>query len=63
MPTEKVDVNSWLFRDKLESILRKNIKEIPYEGTEVDRQAIIDDICELLSSKEYSLLKHTKPQS
>jgi hypothetical protein len=61
MKTTKVNTNNDCeFRSKLEKIINRNCKEIPYEGTEVDKQGILEDVINLLNSPEYSLLKHTK---
>jgi hypothetical protein len=59
--TEKVNFdNDWRFKDKLRDIIKKNVKTEPYEGDEVDKEGIVDDIITLLKSKEYSLLHHIK---
>lgn len=42
-----MEVN-WKIRDQIEKILDSNIKEIPYEGKEVDKQEIVESICELI---------------
>lgn len=58
--TEKVKPCDWLFKDKIAKIVSKNCKEIPYEGTEVDKNSIVEEIMNLLTnSKEYSVLRHT----
>lgn len=58
--TVKVTREDWLFKDKIKRIIDKNVKTIPYEGDEVDKHAIIEEIVELLTSKEYSVLNHKK---
>jgi hypothetical protein len=58
--TEKVTKENWELKDKLEKIISNNCKEIPYEGTEINKYGIIEDIMELLDSKEYLLQRHTK---
>lgn len=35
-------------RDKIEKIVSSNIKEIPYEGTDVDKYSIIQQIFEFI---------------
>jgi len=37
-------------RNKVTKIVESNITEIPYEGKEVNKYAIIDEVCELISS-------------
>lgn len=37
-------------RYDIEKILNQNIKEIPYEGTEVNKNGIIEDILELIKN-------------
>lgn len=36
-------------RYDIEKILNRNIKEIPYEGTDVDKYSIIEEILELIN--------------
>lgn len=60
MKTEKVDSNDWRFKDKVEKIIESNITKIPWEGDEIDKRGIVEDIIELLTSKDYSLLHHIK---
>ena len=36
-------------REQIEKILDRNIREIPYEGTEVNKYSIIDSILELVN--------------
>lgn len=60
--TTKIDPSNWEFRNKVEKIINDNVKSFPYEGDEINRSGIVEDIIELLSSKEYSLLKHTKSE-
>lgn len=60
--TKKVNPDSWQFKDKIKEIINRHITSEPYEGDTVDRNGIIDGIVDLLKSKEYSLLHHTKPQ-
>lgn len=58
--TKKVTKQDWYLKDKFESIIDKNIKTFPYEGDQIDKRAIIEELMELLTSKEYSVLNHTK---
>ena len=48
-------LTKWELNDRIEKLVNAHMKEIPYEGTEVDvyglREAILDLICEL--SPEY----------
>lgn len=56
--TRKVTREDWRFREELEKIVESGCKEVPYEGTDVDKSGIVEDIMELLTSKKYSLLNH-----
>ncbi len=58
--TQKVNLDGWQFKDKLRLIVKNNITSVPYEGDEINKEGIVEDIIELLKSKEYSLLEHTK---
>lgn len=58
--TVKVKENDYWFRKKLEDIIDNNCKEIPYEGTEIDKSNIVSEIMSLINTKEYSLLNHQK---
>lgn len=61
MKTSKVLQNDYILDQQLTKIIDKNCTDIPYEGTDINKEAIIDDIIKLLtSSKEYSLVRHTK---
>jgi len=61
MKTSKVSQNDYILKEKLLKIIDNNCKEIPYEGIDLDRDDLVWDIMELLtSSKEYSLVRHTK---
>ena len=55
---EKSILRGWEFRDMIEKCVDDNCREIPrnhsllaYEGTEVDKHGIIDDIIDLLEQK------------
>lgn len=52
-PEEKENLisNGWEFRDMIEKCIEKNCKEIRYEGTEVDKRGILEDIIESLNKK------------
>jgi len=41
-------MNHWEIRDKIEKIVDENIKEIPYEGTSIEKADLIDDLIELI---------------
>ena len=41
-------MNNYELKTKIEKILNSNIEHIPYEGTEVDKEAIIDELFELI---------------
>lgn len=62
MKTRKIDLNRIEYRlDRdLDKIISDNCKEIPYEGTEVDKQGIKEGILAYLRENHYSLLKHDK---
>lgn len=62
MSTVKIDLNNpdWELDEALDKIISSNCKEIPYEGTEVDKEGIKIDILKYLKNNHYSLLKHTK---
>ena len=60
MKTSKVIAEDYKLQQELEKIIDNNCVEIPYEGTQVNKDDIIDDIMQLLTSKEYSLVRHTK---
>lgn len=60
--TKKVDLDHWWFKEKLRKIVNDNVKTIPYEGDEVDKNGIVEGIITLLKSKEFSLLEHKKPE-
>ena len=60
MKTSKVIAEDYKLQQELEKIIDNNCVEIPYEGTQVNKYDIIDDIMQLLTSKEYSLVRHTK---
>ena len=49
---------NWQLDSKLEKIVSSNCKEIPYEGTEIDKQGIIDYVKELI----YELAPQYKPE-
>ena len=50
----------WELNRKLEDILGKNITDVPYEGLEVNREGIMEDIKELISQIPYSLIEKIK---
>jgi hypothetical protein len=52
----KVNLHSWEFTDKIEKIINQNCKEIPYEGTEIDKQSLKEDIIQFLE-QNYHLQK------
>ena len=58
--TTKVDYSDWWLRDKLKSIVDRNVKSIPYEGDEVDKDGIVDGILYFFKENHYSILKHEK---
>lgn len=62
MSTEKIDLNNpdWELDRALDEIISSNCKEIPYEGTEVNKEGIKRDILQYLKNNHYSLLKHNK---
>ena len=62
MSTEKINLDSpgYILDRALDEIISSNCKEIPYEGTEVDKEGIKRDILQYLKNNHYSLLKHNK---
>ena len=44
----KNKLQSWELNSKIDNIINSNIKEIPYEGTEIDKSGLKEDILELL---------------
>lgn len=59
--TYNVDLDSdWKLRNALREIVSKNCKEVPYEGTEVDKEEIVNMFLDYLKQNNYSLLKHNK---
>lgn len=53
----KSKIPSWELDSKISSILESNIKEIPYEGTEVDKYGLRNSILELI----YELCPEYRP--
>ena len=51
-------LSSWELSSKIEKIISSNIKEIPYEGTEVDRSGLKSSILELI----YEICPEYKPK-
>lgn len=49
---------NWKLQNKLEKIVDKNVKEIPYEGKEIDKSAIIEGIDELYTGLMKGLITH-----
>jgi len=43
-------MNDYELKTKIEEILNNNMEEVPYEGTEVDKQGIIDELFELIKN-------------
>lgn len=60
--TVKINSDDYYFRKLLQDIVDRNVKTIPYEGDEINKSGIVDDIMDLFKSKEYSLLKHSKSE-
>jgi predicted site-specific integrase-resolvase len=54
---EDIDLRGWEFSRLLENCIQKNCKVIPYEGTEVDKPGIVEDIINALESKGWKLKK------
>jgi len=55
---ENEKLSSWELSDRISNIIDSNIKEIPFEGTDVDKQGIRDSILELI----YELCPEYKPK-
>ena len=47
----------WELKNKIEKIVESNCKEIPYEGTEVDKSGIVEAICELITENYLPIKK------
>jgi hypothetical protein len=59
--THKLDLNmDWKLRTALKEIVDKNCIEIPYEGTTVDKEEIVNMFLNYLKQNHYSVLKHDK---
>ena len=61
-PTWNKDLNelklrSWEFSDAIGKCIDDNCKEIPYEGTEIDKNGIREDIINWLESNNYKIVK------
>jgi len=56
--SESKKLQSWELNSKIEKIINSNMKEIPYEGTEVDKYGLRDSILELI----YELCPEYKPE-
>lgn len=54
---ESKKLSSWELSSRIDKAIDSNIKEIPYEGTEVDKGGIKDSILELI----YELCPEYKP--
>ena len=50
-------MSTWELQDKIEKIVKSNIKEVPYEGTQVDKLGLRQEILELV----YELHPDLKP--
>lgn len=55
---ESKKLSSWELDSKIEKIINSNIKEIPYEGTEVDKYGMRSSILELI----YELCPEYRPE-
>jgi hypothetical protein len=56
--SESKKLSSWELSSKIDKAITSNIKEIPYEGTEVHKQGIRDSILELI----YELCPEYRPE-
>ena len=56
--SESKKLSSWELNSKIEKIINSNMKEIPYEGTEVDKYGLRSSILELI----YELCPEYKPE-
>jgi len=56
--SESKKLSSWELSSKIDKVINSNIKEIPYEGAEVDKQGIRDSILELI----YELCPEYRPE-
>jgi hypothetical protein len=43
-------LSNWEIEKKIDKILNDNIKEIPFEGTDVDKASIKEELLELIKS-------------
>lgn len=55
---ESGKLSSWELNSKIEKIINSNIKEIPYEGTEVDKHGMRSSILDLI----YELCPEYRPE-
>lgn len=51
-------MSTWELQDKIEKIVKSNIKEVPYEGTQVDKLELRQAILELM----YEVCPELKPK-
>lgn len=51
-------MSRWELQDKIEKIVEANVKEVPYEGTQVDKLGLRQAILELV----YKLCPELKPK-
>jgi len=45
-----MELSNWEIEKKIDKILNDNIKEIPFEGTDVDKASIKVELIELIKS-------------
>ena len=50
-------MSTWELQDEIEKIVEANVKEVPYEGTQVDKLGLRQEILELM----YDLHPGLKP--
>lgn len=51
-------LSSWELSSKIDKAINSNMREIPYEGTEVNKQGMIDSILEII----YELCPEHRPE-
>jgi hypothetical protein len=53
----ELNLRGWKFSDVLDKCISSNVKEIPYEGTEIDKEGIKDSIISWLEESGYKIVK------
>ena len=58
--TDENELNprSWKFSEAIEKCINDNCKEIPWEGTEIDKYGIKEDIINWFESNGYKIMRN-----